>query len=527
MIPSECARSTESRAEILLFEAMRKQLPAEWTVFHSLGLLDKGRGGRVLDAELDFAVLHPRLGILVVEVKGGIIACKDGTWTQNGWRLDKSPARQAADNKYALMRYLKRSSHDGFVTANFAHAVCFPDCFDMETPPPDCEGICITGRDMPYLAEAVEKILSEFHDNNHHMTESDAAFILKKLAPAFDYGIALSDNVHISEAKIVQLTEQQCEMLNFISGHKRALIRGCAGSGKTVLALKKARELAASGANVLLLAYNSLLCDKLKCASAGEERINATTFHDLCTAHLQANGLDLSPRRNDDKVWTETIPAEFMNMLAKAPLHFDAVIVDEGQDFRRSYWDSVAKLVRDDGHFYIFYDPDQNLYNDQLALPELGVPFVLDKNCRNTAEIFNALKPYCSGNVRISDLAPAGLPVREVRNCSGPGRREALAEILSSLSQGGLFERQIVVLGGHSMSKTCIGSNPRVGKFEMVENGPHDIGRIPYFTYMKFKGCEADAVILLDVSDDDPRWNKEGLCTAISRAKHVLCIVRK
>ena len=45
-------------------------------------------------------------------------------------------------------------------------------------------------------------------------------------------------------------------------------------------------------------------------------------------------------------------------------------------------------------------------------------------------------------------------------------------------------------------------------------------------TYLKFKGCEADAVILLDVDAQDPRWNREGLYTAMSRAKHLLFIIR-
>ena len=66
-----------------------------------------------------------------------------------------------------------------------------------------------------------------------------------------------------------------------------------------------------------------------------------------------------------------------------------------------------------------------------------------------------------------------------------------------------------------------------VDGFTVIENGKPDLGRIPYFTYMKYKGCESDVVILLDVGENDKRWNDKGLCTAISRARHLLYIIRK
>ena len=66
-----------------------------------------------------------------------------------------------------------------------------------------------------------------------------------------------------------------------------------------------------------------------------------------------------------------------------------------------------------------------------------------------------------------------------------------------------------------------------IGNFrvtEMMEDGP-DV--IHYHTYMKFKGCEADAVILLDVDKTDPRWDATALYTAASRAKHLLYFINK
>jgi len=523
MIPSECQDDTKSRAEIGLFYELKKQIPDDWVIFHSFSLLNRTQQKKIIDAEIDFIVLAPQFGLMVLEVKGGHISFKDGIWQQNGWKII-SPARQAMNNKYALLSYLKRSL-PSVSLANFAHAICFPDIYELEEVPAECEGICITGKEIPYLKEAIKKIFSDFSVKNS-IEHFDYNLILKKLSPVFEYGISLSENLKQSERKIFTLTEQQCELLNFISEHKRALIKGCAGSGKTIMAMKKAAELAENGLTVLLLVYNSLLCEKLKFSLGDKTNVKVITFHDLCIETLRNNGIELNPRRSDDKIWTETLPSKFMALLKKKPMKFDAVIIDEGQDFNINYWESVSELVKDDGYFFIFYDPDQNLFNKELSLPKLGTPFILNKNCRNSQEIFNFLKPYCSGNPVISDFAPRG-NVKIFYEESDTKRREILIQILNDLLEQKIYERQIVILGGHSMRKTCIGDNPILGKFEIVENNSHDILKIPYFTYMKYKGCEADVVILLDVSVEDSRWKKEALCTAISRAKHLLFIISK
>ena len=67
-----------------------------------------------------------------------------------------------------------------------------------------------------------------------------------------------------------------------------------------------------------------------------------------------------------------------------------------------------------------------------------------------------------------------------------------------------------------------------VGAYCLVER-PNTLHskEIAYYTYMKFKGCEAKVVILLDVDEQEPRWNASGMYTAMSRAVHQLVILRK
>lgn len=85
-----------------------------------------------------------------------------------------------------------------------------------------------------------------------------------------------------------------------------------------------------------------------------------------------------------------------------------------------------------------------------------------------------------------------------------------------------------MIIGGHSPEKNCIGDDMQVGRHRIVIHPSTAPNEIYYCTYMKFKGSEAKAVILLDVSPDDPRWqHPRALYTAMSRARHLLVIIKK
>jgi hypothetical protein len=203
------------------------------------------------------------------------------------------------------------------------------------------------------------------------------------------------------------------------------------------------------------------------------------------------------------------------------------VIVDEGQDFLIEYWLSITEMVKPDGYFYIFYDPDQNIRGTDMDLPIKKDPILLSNNCRNTKAIFEKLKSYSHTEMRIAADAPAGERVFEYHLTTDASRRGQLGKILHDLvNNQGIDRNRIVILGGHSLPRTCVGNNPRIGNFQITEEMEDGPNFVHYHTYMKFKGCEADAVILLDVDPADERWaDPKTLYTTISRAKHILHVL--
>ena len=137
---------------------------------------------------------------------------------------------------------------------SFSHAVCFPDVFTtMKNLPSGAEPeICITGSDLSYIDKSIDDIMESFSGTIGVLTKADEERILRVLMPYCEYGASLVDRIGQTERDIFALTENQCQVLDFITQHPRALIEGCAGSGKTVMAVKKARELVTQGNNVLL-----------------------------------------------------------------------------------------------------------------------------------------------------------------------------------------------------------------------------------------------------------------------------------
>ena len=523
MIPAECDLTRRPMSERIVFDAIKKNLSGEWHVFHSFDYVTRDLNRKRWDGEIDFLLYHPQKGMLVIEVKGGAISYRNGQWYQEDRPIE--PVEQAKHNKYAVMRLLQDSLHRS-IPLKFAHCVCFPSCGVEEVWPAEAQEIVLTGPGLPYIGDFASKVLEDTPLPANLQGSISAEEVLQVLSPVFEYGKKLSERIGIEEKQFFLFTEQQCAILDALENFPRLQVRGCAGSGKTIMAVKKAENLAAQGMKVLLLCFNHLLAGHLKKSVKGNPGITAAAFFEFCIELLQIPEDQVGKYRNNPKLYSGVLPNLLKVFLGKTCFCYDAIVVDEGQDFTPEAWEVISMLVPEDGPFYIFYDPDQNIFTKELKLPDFGIPPVqLTKNCRNTKKIFEALKPYQSAASAILETAPEGADVHVLHGDS----RKLLEQELERLTMTEQVPLQdIVILGGHSLEHTSIGANPDVGRFHIV-NRTARIGamEIAYFTYMKYKGCESKVVILLDVDDSDPRWSNNGIYTAMSRAVHQLVIIRR
>ena len=416
MIPAEINPNTESKAEIKAFKHFQKAFDDSWTIFHSFSMQGENKENKLIDAEADFVFFNKDYGLLVLEVKGGVVNFNGaGKCFQNGREI-KDPESQARINKYNLNKLLKRRLN-GDPQLKLAHAVYFPDTYiDADKLPPQYDYITFTGKETAYIADCIQKLFAKKKSSRkYEISDRLAKAILDALSPNISIGNTILDKIGQGKSTFNMLTEVQSQLLKFIGGYKHALIEGYAGSGKTILAVKKARQLAMEGNKVLLLCYNKMLAEHLKESVKDlNDIIYAGTYHDFC---IDCLGKSKFKDKIDFKAkgfWEIVIPELMQQYIAENPLDYDAVIIDEAQDFKEDYWLSLLEQVTEDKYFYLFYDPSQNVFATKMSFPEKRIPFTLKRICRNTVSIFEYMEKYTEADIEIFDDIPIGDPVQGI-----------------------------------------------------------------------------------------------------------------
>jgi hypothetical protein len=163
------------------------------------------------------------------------------------------------------------------------------------------------------------------------------------------------------------------------SGYRR--IKGSAGSGKSVVLAARAAQLAAEGKSVLVVTFNITLWhylrDLVARASNGpgwNDGITFVHFHRWCRMVCDEVGLDGAY----DNLWKsgrslDTILNQDMPDLAiratrdPAATHYDAILVDEGQDYRLSWWNSLRGAARLNAELLLVADATQDVYGTASA----------------------------------------------------------------------------------------------------------------------------------------------------------------
>ena len=519
---SKLEEATES--EKFFLETMKQKLNSDWFVFHSVTFSAKDKGGTYYDREIDFLLFNPICGLLVVEVKGGKISCVNGKYTVGGRHCD--PFGQARGNMYDFCRQLLQRLKTNSVPFKMAYAVAFPFAKADKLDLPLCDKAALIDANM--LKKDVAKwCFSHIREHATIHAAADATTsvsdILHVLAPTVESEDALGTAVDFETAEIERHSINPRQFLSLFAAFPRLKVSGCAGSGKTLLATEKARQLAGCGKRTLLLCYNKLLASQMARQFTPAMPVTVAAFYDFGIDVLGLPREKVAAHEKDPRAYK--IIAQFLkNHIAAGRIRpYDAIIVDEAQDFTDEMWEIVNQLLANDAIFYVFYDPEQNIFGTSMNLPDFGVPPVmLTINCRNTQKITEELRKYSSHAIESAAGMPEGRAVKTlVGDC-----RENLGLILDKLINHQKIKREsITILGAHNLNHTSLGSDPVVQGFRIVEGSFG--GAISYHTYMKFKGCDNKVIILLDVDEHDKRWGRAGIYTALSRAKSQAYILRK
>ena len=516
-------------SERKVFAALAKQLPASWMVFHSQRVSIPSTGHPPATAgELDFLVVDPQRGMLGLEVKGGILQREENGWLQNGRRI-KSPGQQSQRVVHTLNDYLTARR----MSVSFGWGVVFPDARCPSQMGSDLPAQLVVDADaMSWVDKAVDSVFRSSLGDGTPMSPGDVARLVTELAPCFSLVPSLAASIQDEETALVRLTVAQLEVLEVLADIPRLGICGGAGTGKSLVAMERARRLAAEGKRVLLLCFNRGLAAYLQARADG---FTVSTFHSLCgelakRAGIAATEIPTGPEAQ--QFWREDAPKTLMTALDRLPdERYDAVIVDEGQDFFEYWWIAVEKLLRhqNSGLLWVFYDPRQDIFGTGTALQALSLQTAqLQLNCRNTAQIARFAYGLIDAEPKLRAGTPEGSAVTVEKVATEPDMLDAVRRALHRFVSGGLRPSRIVVLSPLGTRKSAVWHARMFGNLSLVEfpelPGPN---QVQFATLQRFKGLEADAVVLCEVDRTHQTCTPQHLYVAASRAKHVLVAIEK
>lgn len=334
-------------AEKQVFLALHDQcshLPL--TLLHSTAFLTHNRKPiRFPYHQLDLLLIHPDHGLLSIEVKGGAnLRIDRGQWFIIGhdgkeYRLNLPPQEQANDAIRELHRELAQAI-PGLPTAAkcVAYAVCFPGMtIDRDLGLSLPRDLILDQADLETLPARLDRIWNHWAGRKG-MTSSPGWFtkwidpVVDTLMPQRLLLEMLGPTLHTETARITRLSIEQIGVLLIGFNAPAFKVAGCAGSGKTTLALGLARKWAKEGRDVVLVCFNTALSYWLK-----------SMVYDLPNIQIQTM-------------------TSFLNH-PHALRWKNGLVVDEAQDAPPAFWERVT-LYREtthDGQLAVFYDDNQHV----------------------------------------------------------------------------------------------------------------------------------------------------------------------
>lgn len=527
MIPSTPRDFTPASLEGVMFDGLAR-LPEEYYVFHSFKIVTVS-DGLIRESETDFVIFHPDKGIICLEAKAGQVSYTDGQWYY-GSGIEMShggPFEQARSNMRRLMRLfenkglIEERKHCKFHSAVWFPSVDRSSISKINLPSDAPREVVLCKEDIFEPLSSIDRIfaLSVPRKVATELTQRQSRLIINRvLSPSFDLFVSCTLDIEIGKHTFRKMIREQARIIDFLEDQPIAAINGAAGTGKTVLAIEKAQRSALMGDRVLFLCYNRFLRDHLA-KEYSNDLIDFFTIDGLATDVLGTptyNPIDLEEKLSELYV-EERFP-------------YSHIVVDEGQDFGQERYEdagilntlSEIALSQENGTFYVFYDRMQLVQGSKLpqCIDEAECRVTLRRNCRNTENIAITSTKTLGSERKL--LMREGLVKGELPSVAVVDNKQ---DTILSIERA---YRECLIRGYNDIVLLTCGAMDKSIVVDRVDNGAIKIDgkRVPITTCRRFKGLEADAVILIDVTKES-LMGKDRLLFYVgaSRARMKLCIV--
>ncbi len=451
MIPDRLP-SGSSRGEQRLFAILQK-LPEDWIVYYEPIISDRYP---------DFVVIAPQLGMIVIEVKGwnpnDILGGDLQTVRVRDRGAEKNevhPVRQARGYQNKLQDEC-RKSHEAQSTllnvdGKYEGRFIFPFCHfavlsnitseqmkahklgDLTALFPPSKVLPRDGlldwEELP--AERICEKIKTFFDPFWEIPQLSRRQV-DVLRGIIHPEIRIESRFDPTQLAILDMRQER-HARGIGAGHR--IVYGVAGSGKTVLLIARAKMLSQQtpDARILILCFNVSLGAYLRSALASSGNVTACHFDHWS----RINGVvRRSGRGNEPSESHESLGQRLKDRLQQGQgdsRRFDAVLVDEAQDFDRTWFECVREAMKDpdDGDLLIVGDRQQGIYGAKtIVWSSVGIKavgrtihsaFDLDKNYRNSREILELAAAFAHDQQELTDDQFGVVPVDPSKSLRATG----------------------------------------------------------------------------------------------------------
>jgi hypothetical protein len=373
----------------------------------------------------------------------------------------------------------------------------------------------------------------------------------------FDTGPQTSD-------EMIRVLDLAQERLAEHLGPGYRLIRGVAGSGKTLVLTHRARYIGENMPHwrLLVVCFNKALSQALSGELDGIQKVKVSTIDSLANKVIRAAGRMPTSGTDDAAFDARRLEAVEAADSLPASEKFDMVLVDEAQDLGDSglnlAW-AMGKQERpiDQRHFIIALDSAQNVYRRKMNWNPPGVTArgrstILRENYRNTKETLDFALGAIAGISQPSasqaspdDLNTLVMPGAALRHGKPPillecpdlrAEAETLTEKAAELLRNGATPDDIVIMSGSKELRITLQqtlSAERIPAFDAQKERDQVVsmrGSVRVATLQLLKGLEYPHVLIGGANDiwtsnaDDDETRQRLLYVAMTRATETLTV---
>ena len=427
----------------------------------------------------DFCIMHPRRGILVLEVKdwklSTILQADKHNWEilgNGGPKTVINPLEQARQYAHQVVKALERDPqlvqadglHAGKLAFPWSYGVVFTSItrkqFEAAELHHAIEPHRVLCQDEMLEAVGAEELQSRLWEMFPYMMRGVMSLpqldrvrwiMFPQVRVQTQSALFDDTNTEAELPSIMRVMDLQQEQLARSLGDGHRVIHGVAGSGKTMILGYRAEYLAkastASSKPILILCFNEPLgvtLDSVMRAKGLDGKVHARHFHKWCRDQLVAFGQALPGQQLTSEQHADELVLRVIHGIDRKQIpsgQYQAVLIDEGHDFAPEWLKLITQIVDPaTNSLLLLYDDAQSIYErsrkknfsfKSVGIQASGRTTILKINYRNTRQILQIASLVAADLLTADDKDDDGIPLLKPISCGRDGQAPIIIKLPS------------------------------------------------------------------------------------------------